>query len=203
MTYALAPNGIFWSIQGEGHLTGLPMVFVRLAGCSVGCAECDTDYSVSARLTANEIATRCEELTSGIRDPWAWITGGEPTDHDLLSLISALKSRGFSVAVATSGVRKVLPPVDWLSVSPHRSCCITHSKLAQSFGNEVKLVPGLNGLDPFRWIQQNPDSATDFWFRYLQPLAGNERSKSLCLAFVREHPNWGLTLQSHKVWGLP
>jgi 7-carboxy-7-deazaguanine synthase len=83
-TYPLAPDGVFWTLQGEGALQGEPMAFVRLAGCSVGCAQCDTDYRVSRRLTCEEIV---EEVRAVVPPafvwPWVWITGGEPTDHDL------------------------------------------------------------------------------------------------------------------------
>lgn len=198
MKYKLARGGVYFSWQGEGHLSGLPMVFLRLAGCSVGCPECDTDYratgeSVSAAALALAVLAA---FPKPVRDRWCWITGGEPADRDLVPLVSALSDHGIKVAVATSGSKPIHAPVDWLSVSPHGRC------LAQRFGNEIKLVPGLNGLDPFDWIAENPDDTTNFWFRYVQPLDGSEESKAACLAFVKLHPNWGLTVQTHKFWSL-
>jgi organic radical activating enzyme len=133
--YPLSPNPIFWTLQGEGHLRGFQMAFVRLAGCSVGCAQCDTDYRVDSRATAEEIVDRVTEVQpKGDRDGWVWITGGEPTDHNLRPLLSALKARGFSTAVVTSGVRRLIEPVDWLSVSPHSS---DPAKFQQRYGNEM------------------------------------------------------------------
>ena len=74
MKYPIAPNGIFWSLQGEGHLRGFQMCFVRLAGCSVGCPQCDTDYSVFERLTVREILDRILDVVpAGFRDQWVWI----------------------------------------------------------------------------------------------------------------------------------
>jgi organic radical activating enzyme len=116
MRYALAPRGVFWSLQGEGHLRGQQMAFVRLAGCSVGCAACDTDYSVAERVDLAELVQRVRDvIPDGARDRWIWITGGEPTDHNLRPLIAALRRgvAGCAIAVATSGRRRVVPPVDW------------------------------------------------------------------------------------------
>jgi 7-carboxy-7-deazaguanine synthase len=115
--YPLARNPIFWTLQGEGHLRGFQMAFIRLAGCSVGCAECDTDYAVAERVELSEIVRRVLAVTpSETRDRWVWITGGEPTDHDLKPLLKALRGAQYSTALATSGSRRFIPPVDWLSV---------------------------------------------------------------------------------------
>ena len=76
----MAPNGVFNTVQGEGNLLGVPMTFVRLAGCSVGCPGCDTDYSVALRLSVAEVVERVQRLA---RRKWVWLTGGEPTDHPL------------------------------------------------------------------------------------------------------------------------
>ena len=198
--YAIAPNGVFWSIQGEGHLRGFQMAFLRLAGCSVGCAECDTNYSVEAKHTADDLAQMVDSITpANNRDRWCWVTGGEPYDRDLGPLFKALRSKGFSIAVATSGVHRCISPVDWLSVSPHGGV------LMQQYGNEVKLVVGLNGLDPWQWLEQYPDSQTEFMYRYVQPVwvEGKECPQSLqrCLDFLKENSNWALSRQDHKHWG--
>lgn len=206
--YPLSPNPIFWTIQGEGHLRGFQMTFVRLAGCSVGCAQCDTDYRVDSRATAEEVVARVDSVRpTGDRDRWVWITGGEPTDHDLRPLLSALKGCGYSTALATSGVKRVIPPVDWLSVSPHR---IEPEKFQQRYGNEIKLVEGLNGLDLDAWHASFPDDNTDFMYRYVQPLwvgdanTGHESPDSLkrCMDFLRRNPRWSLSRQDHKAWGV-
>ena len=219
MKYPIAKNGIFWSVQGEGHLRGFQMAFVRLAGCSVGCPECDTDYSVArgqhpedvrGSMTAEEVAEAAWKVTPEgatssdryrSRDRWVWITGGEPLDHDLGPLYKALRARGFSLALATSGKFRAIQPLDWLSVSYHG-----HHPFAQRYGNELKLVVGLNGLDPFDFIRKNPDQDTDFFYRYVQPLTvdGVEDPKSLeiCKEFLRAHPDWGLSRQDHVAWGV-
>lgn len=199
--YALSPNPIFWTIQGEGHLRGFQMAFVRLAGCSVGCPQCDTNYRVDSRADVGDIVGRVEAVTPATsRDRWVWITGGEPTDHDLVPLLRGIRSAGMSTALATSGVRRFIPPVDWLSVSPHSN------ELAQRYGSEIKIVDGLFGLSLERWHADNPDDSTDFMYRYVQPLSidGVEDKASLdrCLEFLRTRPNWSLSRQDHKHWGV-
>ena len=201
--YPLAPHPVFFSLHGEGHLRGFPMVFVRLAGCSVGCPGCDTDYSVDTKQSTADILEAVKQATPPAwRDRWAWITGGEPTDHDLVPLIRELKAAGYSVAVATAGHRRFVPTVDWLSVSPH-----TPGSWVQQYGHEVKLVPGLNGYALEEFMAARPDSQTDFWYRYTQPLwvDGKEDPDSLaaCLEFLRTRPNWALSRQDHKHWCKP
>lgn len=203
--YPLAPNPIFWTIQGEGHLRGFQMAFLRLAGCSVGCAQCDTDYRVDTKADADEIVARVvSAIPLDDRDNWVWITGGEPTDHDLRPLLRALKQCGLSTAVATSGSKRLIPPVDWLSVSPHSYAA---TSFQQRYGNELKLTDGLNGLDLEVWYELWPDNDTDFMYRYVQPLweDGRENPESLerCKAFLKKHPRWALSRQDHKYWGMP
>ena len=202
MKYPLSSNPVFWTIQGEGHMRGMQMCFVRLAGCSVGCPHCDTDYRKQEIATEEEIAARTDDVTpAAARDRWAWITGGEPTDHNLVPLIGALRARRFSIALATSGHRQVVAPVDWLSVSPHDP-----AKWVQTSGSEVKIVPGLNGFSIEDFRSARPDEQTDFRYRYVQPLSigKQESGESLrtCLEFVTANPNWSLSRQDHHYWGV-
>lgn len=199
--YPLARDAIFWTLQGEGHLRGTQMAFIRLAGCSVGCPQCDTDYGVHERADLSEIIGRVLDVTpKATRDKWAWVTGGEPTDHDVKPLLKALRMAGYATAIATSGIRRVIPPVDWLSVSPHTPV------LTQRFGSELKLVDGLGGIDLERWSDENPDDTTDFMLRYVQPLSvcGVESKASVerCLEFLKTHSNWSLSRQDHHHWGV-
>lgn len=203
--YPIAPNGIFWSIQGEAHLRGVQMAFIRLAGCSVGCIECDTDYSVNSRLSIQEIKETLQVcVPPGTTNPWVWITGGEPTDHDLNLLIWALKASGYKVAIATSGYKVVTPPVDWLSVSPHEV-----GRCSQRFGHELKLVYGLGAIQTFSDLERamKEGDSMDFWFRYVQPLSEYDSQSDQfkpsqyhlddCLTLLERNPEWSLSMQEH------
>lgn len=208
MRYSLAPNGVFWSLQGEGHLQGFQQAFIRLAGCSVGCAGCDTDYSKAESVELEDLIDRVRAvIPSTLRgDAWVWITGGEPSDlpqPKQVALIDALHAEGWNVCVATSGVKRFIPPVEWLSVSPHTLAPM------QRYANELKLVDGLNGLSLHQWADAM-DHRFQAMYRYVQPLStwDGERwvedPKSLvrCLAFLATHPDWALSQQRHHQWGV-
>lgn len=204
MRYPLAPNPVFWTIQGEAHLRGFQMAFVRLGGCSVGCANCDTNYKVDGRATAAEIVEMVRAVSPvDDRDGWVWITGGEPSDHDLRPLLGELKRAGFSTAVASSGVRRIIAPVDWLSISPHSA---EPGAFVQRYGNEIKLVDGLGGLSLEDWAAAWPDDRTDFMYRYVQPEWRDDgecpESLARCKAFMRTRPRWSLSRQDHKHWAV-
>ena len=202
MRYALAPHPIFTTIQGEGHLAGTTQVFLRLAGCSVGCPQCDTDYRVDSRAEVGEIVDRiaAEFSAMGSRvEPWVWMTGGEPADRDLEPLVSAFHRKNWKVAVATSGVKPMNVPVELLSVSPHSNSL----GLQCRYGNECKLIPGLNGFDALQFIDEWDNGSCRFWFKYLQPLDGDPDSLELCKSIWRVRPDWGISIQQHKIIGLP
>ena len=150
--------------------------------------------------TPDEIAARADSVTPvAAHDRWVWITGGEPTDHNLIALIEALRAKRFSIAVASSGHRRFDVPVDWLSISPHDP-----AKWEQTSGSEMKIVPGLNGFGIEDFRAARPDDATDFKYRYVQPLSIGKQedphSLRTCLEFVRANPNWSLSRQDHHYW---
>lgn len=183
-------------------MRGMQMCFVRLAGCSVGCPHCDTDYAKQEMATAAEIAARAHAATPRTaRKRWVWLTGGEPTDHDLTALIAALRAQRFSIALASSGHRAVTANVDWLSISPHDP-----AKWVQLSGDEMKIVPGLNGFGIEDFRAAHPDERTDFTHRYVQPLSigKQEDPASLrnCLEFVQANPDWSLSRQDHHYWNV-
>jgi 7-carboxy-7-deazaguanine synthase len=193
--YSLAPDGVFWTIQGEGALLGEPMVFVRLAGCSVGCGGCDTNYTLAREIDLDAlIAEILVVAPAGWPWAWVWITGGEPTDQDLSPLLSALRARGYRVALATSGVRALplewIEHLNWISVSPHGGTW------EQRHGHEVKLVPGLGGLT---WASLTLLECGSFPYRFIQPMPGRAETER-AVAFVKQHPGWRLSPQAHKGW---
>lgn len=191
--YPLAPDGIFRTIQGEGALLGVPMTFVRLAGCSIGCKQCDTIYSVKRRATAREIGMEVAALGT----EWTWVTGGEPADYELWPLLEALRLCG-RIALATSGYRGLRAGgrlVDFLSVSPHGK----PAELVLNSGNQLNLVPGLNGLRLEDW---ETFDAGKFDRCYVTPCDGRVHAVEECREWVDRHPGWRLGIQAHKTWGI-
>lgn len=213
-TLPLAPNAVFWTIQGEGVLMGEPMIFVRLAGCSVGCDFCDTDYSVAERGTVDEIARRVVACDPG-KTKWIWVTGGEPTIHNLTPLVARLRKLGYRLALATAGVNAVkmggglqmedggesrpLDGFDFVSVSPHR----IDETWVQRRGDQLNVVPGLNAL---RLEQLEGVDVSGFSYRYVTPMwytpADRMEKVQECVEWVKAHPGWRIGNQSHKQWGV-
>lgn len=206
MEYPLAKDGVFATVQGEGELLGSPMVFVRFAGCPVGCVGCDTDYTFAERATEFEIVSR----VIGARTPgtrWVWLTGGEPAVHDLQPIINLIHRQGMKVAVATSGVRRiswgsVLGYCDFLSVSPHS----LGSTWLQRSGTQLNIVPGLNGLslDDVEAADRRNDFG-DFLHKWITPMwtpKDGPANLGEVMAFANRRPRWRVGIQAHKVWGI-
>lgn len=192
---------IFRSLQGEGHFVGYPMTFVRLAGCSVlDCMireECDeAPWKATETLGEAEILHRVrQESPAGI----VCITGGEPTDHDLVPLLATLKDAGFQVHIETSGVRSIEGlPFDWTTISPKTPDYVQRS------GYTLKLVVR-HGMT---WQDINAfDDNTTFLHRYLQPLNGSRPHPlpdvlRLLLSWDNFKGRWAMSHQSHKIWGV-
>lgn len=195
-TFPLARNAVFWTVQGEGVHLGVPMVLVRLGGCSVGCEHCDTDYRVQRRATAREIAMEVAAVMPATTQ-WIWLTGGEPADHDLYPLVEELRHLGH-IALATSGTKPLGPAeqsVSFLSVSPHK----TPAELVLKSASQINLVPGLNGLKLADWegFDVRPYGAA-----WVTTCDGYDTLPE-CLAWLKKHPGWRLNAQAHKQWDLP
>lgn len=191
----LARQGVFWTVQGEGHFAGEPMVFVRLAGCSVGCDSCDTNYQFHSQADEQDVVRACLEAKqqNGNRAKYVWITGGEPTDQDLTAINSLLWQAGFKPCLATAGTRLVESKWWCLSVSPHTA------DFKQRSGYEVKLVPGLNGL----CLDDLDTSGWNFGYWWVQPMAGSRPSLDACCRWLKKHHHFRMSPQSHKSWGMP
>lgn len=180
---------IFRSIQGEGLLAGVPMVFVRTAGCSVGCLGCDTNYKLYRKMTIKEISSQALSMQKG---GWVWITGGEPTDWPQIGdLRDAMRQDGFRVAIATSGIRSV-DGYDFVSVSPHTR------DFAQKSGDQINIVPGLNGFKLIWADEIGAWARNNFRAMFITPMEG--ASPLECIKFVLENSHWRLGNQSHKNW---
>ena len=210
MTYSI--KEIFYTLQGEGANAGRPAVFCRFAGCNLWsgreedratavCRFCDTDFVGTQGDGGGKFAT-AEVLADAIAARWPCadprrrfvvLTGGEPLLQVDESLTQALHARGFTIAVETNGTQPPPPGIDWLCVSPKAGAPV----VVQS-GQELKLVFPQDGIDP----QQFTHLAFDNF--YLQPMDGPSAGENtrLAVAYCQAHPDWNLSVQTHKVIGI-
>lgn len=195
-------NEIFYSLQGEGRHTGCAALFIRFSGCNLQCPFCDTDFVSYESLTAAEIVARafaclpshlCHPVDAASR-PMVVLTGGEPTLQADDALIDQLHAAGFRViAMESNGTKEPPAGLDWLTVSPKERVLVRRC-------DELKvLFDGIN--DPGRW---DDIEAT---YRYLQPcdVGDGDRNRQLtdaCIQYIKEHPQWRLSLQTHKFLGI-
>lgn len=193
------------TLQGEGHFVGYPCTFIRLAGCSVKeCtirAECDeAPWKSTERLETVALVDRVAELSSG---GIVVITGGEPTDYDLIPLISLLRIRGYRIHLETSGIRGVAGyPLEWLTVSPKSFDYV------QRTGHTLKVVV----RPEWGWAAiRRLNMGTSFFHRYLQPLTDPTTGLAINLKQVKEmlmspenceSGEWALSFQAHRAWGI-
>lgn len=207
-----AVKEIFYTLQGEGANAGRPAIFCRFAGCNLWsgreadralatCRFCDTDFvgidgpGGGRFASAEDLAAAVEAAREGEGGArFVVLTGGEPTLQVDDALVEALHRRGFEVAIETNGTLPVSRLVDWVCVSPKAG-----TTLAQRSGDELKLVYPQPDLPP--------DSVADLDFRYrfLQPMDGPERlhNTAAAVAYCKAHPQWRLSLQTHKLIGIP
>jgi 7-carboxy-7-deazaguanine synthase len=215
---------IFYTLQGEGANAGRAAVFCRFAGCNLWsgreedrasaiCQFCDTDFVGTDGLGGGKFATPID-LAEAVKATWPEFgsrhngsshdgsnpsplvvcTGGEPFLQLDEAAIDALHIVGFEVAVETNGTRPAPAGVDWLTVSPKAG-----ADLILRSGDELKLVFPQAGAEPEKYA--------DLAFRrfFLQPMDGPDRDRNTQLAarYCLTHPQWRLSLQTHKIVGLP
>ena len=210
MSYAV--KEIFYTLQGEGAQAGRPAVFLRFAGCNLWsgreqdratavCRFCDTDFVGTDGEGGGRFDTP-EALAAEVAGHWPQAgreqryvvcTGGEPLLQLDAPLVAALAAQGFRIAVETNGTQ--LPPAGdlWLTVSPKAG-----APLALARGSELKLVYPQAGAEPERF------AALPFEHFFLQPMDGPERARNTQLAteYCLAHPQWRLSLQTHKIIGI-
>lgn len=210
MTYAV--KELFKTLQGEGAQAGRAAVFCRFAGCNLWsgreedrarsiCQFCDTDFIGTNGIGGGKFAnaTMLAEAVgktwgSEMRGRFVVFTGGEPLLQLDAPLIEAVHAAGFQIAVETNGTIEAPAGLDWICVSPKAG-----SELKQRHGNELKLVYPQVGADP----DQFTDLAFDHY--WLQPMDGPRRQENTAsiAAYCLDNPPWRLSLQTHKMIGIP
>ena len=190
----------FYTIQGEGFHQGRAAYFIRLAGCDVGCHWCDVKESWDANehpvLEVEEIVTEAKEHPVGI----VVITGGEPLMYDLSFLTQRLKEEGFQTHIETSGAHPLTGNWDWITFSPKK-----FKKPIEGFGayaDELKVIV-FNQSD-FTFAEEHGEQMNYLAKLYLQPEWGREPEVlPLVINYVKEHPQWQVSLQTHKYMNIP
>lgn len=212
MTYQV--KEIYYTLQGEGARTGRAAVFLRFSGCNLWsglerdraqavCRFCDTDFVSTDGAGGGKFET-AEMLADAVRRVWCSplasarpyvvCTGGEPLLQIDPPLIAALHGRGFEIAIETNGTLLPPPGIDWICVSPKAD-----AELRLTHGHELKLVYPQSRGEPERY------GSLDFEHFFLQPMDGPDReantraATTYCLAY----PKWRLSLQTHKLLGIP
>ena len=209
MGYAV--KEIFYTLQGEGAQAGRAAVFCRFAGCNLWsgreadratavCKFCDTDFFGVDGVGGGRFES-AELLAEAVAQKWPGggrrfvvCTGGEPLLQLDLALIEALHARGFEIAVETNGTVAAPDGLDWICVSPK-----ARAELVQRSGDELKLV--------YPQADAVPETFEGLSFRnfFLQPMDGPSRAANteLALKYCMDHPQWRLSLQTHKILGIP
>ena len=206
-----AVKEVFYTLQGEGANAGRAAVFCRFTGCNLwsgreedraraDCQFCDTDFvgtdgdGGGRFATADDLAAACAAVVGDAGPGLVVLTGGEPMLQVDAALIDALHARGFTIAIETNGTLPVAPGIDWVCVSPKAG-----TDLQQRSGDELKLVYPQSGLLP----EELSDLA--FAHRFLQPMDGPDAAANTerAIAYCKANPAWRLSLQTHKLLGIP
>ncbi|HER09051.1 MAG TPA: 7-carboxy-7-deazaguanine synthase QueE [Bacteroides sp.] len=190
----------FYTIQGEGFHTGKAAYFVRIGGCDIGCSWCDTKFSWDPALhpvvPAVQIAERAASFAAGA----VVITGGEPLMADLGYLTGLLKKKGLETFLETSGAYPLTGKWDWICLSPKRNA----PPLSAFYGQAHELKVIICGEDDFLWAEENAARVNRACRLFLQP-EWSRREKMLprLIAYVKDHPRWRISLQTHKYMRIP
>jgi 7-carboxy-7-deazaguanine synthase len=184
----------FHSVQGEGAWTGTNAFFIRLAGCDVGCPWCDTKHSWSAHRHPHRNVADLIAEAKVVNPAIVVITGGEPLMHNLSYLSSGLQAAGLRVHLETSGAHPFSGSFDWVTFSPKPSKPPHDSIYPQV--SELKVV--VAHPPDLKWAEHHAARIPTHAVKLLQPEWGTPDSYSLIFEYVIRHPEWKISLQTHK-----
>ena len=203
---------IYYTLQGEGYHTGRPAVFIRFSGCNLWtghekdrsgaiCDWCDTDFVGTNGINGGKFSVKeiiniinSQWKRNVLSEPYVVCTGGEPLLQMDEALIKAIHKAGFEIGLETNGT--MIPPdgIDWICVSPK-----ANADLILKNGNELKVVYPQCGMNP------RVHEKLKFDHFYIQPMDGINQTENIKRSekFVLDHPKWKLSLQTHKILGIP
>lgn len=190
----------FYTIQGEGFFSGQAAYFIRLAGCDVGCHWCDVKESWDAE--AHPLMAVADIVAGALAFPGRLvvITGGEPLLYNLGCLTQALKAAGFQVNIETSGAYPLSGSLDWICLSPKKFKAPVETVLPKA--QELKVV--VFHASDFAWAETFAGQMAAGARLYLQPeWSRHEQMLPLIVEYVKLHPHWQVSLQTHKYMNIP
>lgn len=196
-------NEIFYSLQGEGRNTGRAAVFVRFSGCNLRCPFCDTNFSDYHEMMPEEIVSEVSQFPAR----FVVLTGGEPALQVTEEFVDKLHDAGFEVAIETNGTLPLPMNIDWVTVSPKKEGGDNVSLGEQQrLPDEIKVIfDGTTVPEYFLPPGLMTDSSRSSLL-YLQPCdvgdpLRNREIIEACVEYVKSHPQWRLSLQTHKLVG--
>ncbi len=190
----------FYTLQGEGFHSGKAAWFIRLGGCDVGCVWCDVKDSWDAAkhpvIHVSELVDNAAQHSGRI----AVITGGEPAMYDLSGLCDALHDAGFSAHIETSGAYPLVGDLDWVTLSPKKFKAPLDETLAKA--DEFKVV--VFHPSDIQWAHQYISKLPPGCLLYLQPeWSKRDVITPFIIDYIKQHPQWQLSLQTHKYINIP
>lgn len=191
---SLMINEIFYSLQGEGGRTGEASLFIRLSGCNLACGFCDTGFEFGKSMTLDEIHAEISPY------PGRWIiwTGGEPTLQLNEETVAFFKDKGYRQAIETNGTRRVPAGIDYIACSPKKQ-----------FGKIRALIPEVDELrfpmakgDPLPDVSILPRTKRYLLSPVFDGMNVIPENVDYCVELIKQNPQWGLSLQVHKLIGI-
>ena len=184
----------FHSVQGEGAWTGTNAFFIRLGGCDVGCPWCDTKQSWNARRHPLQSISELVAAAQSVHPAIVVITGGEPLMHNLDALTTQLRAANLRLHLETSGAHPFSGQFDWVTFSPKPTKAPHPSIYAQT--SELKVVVS-QAID-LQWAEAQAAQIPASALKFLQPEWNSPDSYALIWDYVLQHPEWRISLQTHK-----
>jgi 7-carboxy-7-deazaguanine synthase len=188
----------FHSLQGEGYWSGVNAFFIRLAGCDVHCPWCDQKESWSQN---NYPRLSCEELNKQVKDAnpsIIIITGGEPLMHNLDPLTTTLENLNIPIHLETSGAYPLTGKFAWITFSP-KTYKPPHESIYPKVG-ELKVV--IATPEDLEWAEKQAQKVPQQAIKYLQPEWNSQASYNMVYNYTLKHPQWRVSLQTHKFMGV-
>lgn len=191
---------LFYTIQGEGVHSGMPAVFLRLAGCDVGCHWCDVKESWDALNHPIKSIEEIIEEISGFGCKNVVITGGEPTMFNLEPLTKTLSDEGYLTFIETSAAYPITGVWHWICISPKK----TKPPLTEALNEADELKVVIYNKHDFKWAESHVENVSESCELLMQPEWGRQKEMTpQVIAYVKDNPKWKISLQTHKYMGIP